>query len=197
MSKLDTEPARTALFLVIDALDECDKQGDIRRVLQLLAEARTLQTVRLRVLITSRPETAIRHDFSQILRGVYKKSILHDISESTVNNDIYIVLNHMFQRNLPNDSPGEQATKHLVQKAAGLFIWAATAYRFIYGDRRFILPIAKKRLHLILQSNGFITKPEGELDKIYTTVLDGRVLCHVRKAPLYPRRMINVKPMKI
>ena len=55
--------------------------------------------------------------------------------------------------------------------AAGLFIWAATAYRFIYGNRSFILPIAKKRLHLILQSNGLITKPEDELDKIYTTVL--------------------------
>lgn len=54
MSKLDIEPVRT-LVLVIDALDECDKHGDIRQVLQLLAYAGTLRTVRLRALVTSRP----------------------------------------------------------------------------------------------------------------------------------------------
>ena len=47
MSKLDIEPVRTTLVLVIDALDECDKQGDIRRVLHLLANARVLRIVRL------------------------------------------------------------------------------------------------------------------------------------------------------
>lgn len=35
-----------------------------------------------------------------------------------------------------------------------------------------MLPIARKRLHLILQDNGSITKPEDELDKIYSTVLE-------------------------
>ena len=59
VSNLDIEPACTTLVLVIDALDKCDKQGDIRRVLQLLANSGTLQTVRLRVLITSRPEKDI------------------------------------------------------------------------------------------------------------------------------------------
>ena len=171
VSKLDIKPC-TTLVLVIDALDECDKQGDILRVLQLLANTGTLQTIRLRVLITSRPEINIRHGFSRFLQGLYQEFILHEIPKSVVDDDIYIFLDHKFENRSLTGWPGKEAIKHLVQKAAGLFIWAATAYRFIYGGRSFILPIAKKRLHLILQSNGLITKPEDELDKIYTTVLE-------------------------
>ena len=167
ISKSDIEPVRSTLVLVIDALDESDKQGDIWRVLQLLANAGTLRTVRLRVLITSRPEKDIRHGFSQVLRGVYQESILHDISKSMVDNDIYNFLNHKFERTLPNDWPGEQATRHLVQRAAGMFIWAATAYRFLYEGR----PFHEQRLYLILQGNSNTTEPEAELNKIYITVL--------------------------
>ena len=155
------------MVLVIDALDECGRQDDIWRVLQLLASAGTLPTVRLRVLITSRPEKEIRHGFSQVLRGVYQESILHDISKSTVNNDIYNFFNHKFQRTFLNNWPGEQATKHLVQKAAGMFIWAATTYRFLYEG----IPFHEQRLHLILQGNANTTEPEAELNKIYITVL--------------------------
>ncbi len=171
ISNLDIEPVRTALVLVIDALDECDKQSDIWRVLQLLATAGTLQTVRLRVLITSRPEKDIRDGFTQVLRGVYQESVLHDISKSTVDYDIYNFLNYKFRRTLPDDWPGEQATKRLVQKSAGLFIWAATAYRFLYEGR----PFHEQRLHLILQGNANITDPEAELNKIYITVVKNSI----------------------
>ena len=75
----------------------------------------------------SRPETGIRHGFSQVLQGIYQEAILHDTPKSVVDDDIYIFLNHKFERTSPTDCPGEQAIKHLVQKAAGLFIWAATA----------------------------------------------------------------------
>ena len=169
--KLDTKAVRATLVLVIDALDECDKQGDIQRIIQLLGNTEALRRIRLRVLITSRPEIDIRHGFSHVLRGVYQEFILHDISRSEVDDDIFIFLNHKFEHSILRGWPGEQAIKRLVQKAAGLFIWAATAYRFINGDKKFILPIAKRRLHLILQSNSSITKSEDELDKIYITVL--------------------------
>ena len=101
----------------------------------------------------------------------YQELILHNISKSIVDNDILIFLNHKFERSLPTAWPGDKEIKRLVQKAAGLFIWAETAYRFVYGDRRFMLPIAKQRLHLILQDDRLVTKPEDELGKIYMTVL--------------------------
>ena len=174
LSKLNTESVRKTLVLVIDALDECDREGDINRVIQLLPIAGALQTVRLRVLITSRPETDIRDGFSQFLQGVYEEFTLHDISKSVVDHDIFIFFSNKFGHTVSTDWPDEQTIKHLVQKAAGLFIWAATAYRFIYEGRK-SLSIAKKRLHRILQSDGSVTKPEAELNKIYITVLQSAI----------------------
>ena len=56
----------------------------------------------------------------------------------------------------------------MVRNASGLFIWAATAYRFIRDGKRF----AAKRLDIILHSSGSTTTaPEKHLDEIYTTAL--------------------------
>ena len=129
-----------------------------------------MRTVRLRVLITSRPEKNIRHGFSYILRGVYQEFILHDISRSIVDNDIFVFLKHNFQRIFTN-WPEKQAIERLVQKSSGLFIWAATAYRFIYDGSRF----AERRLSLLLQGDAHLTKPEDELNKIYMTVLKNSI----------------------
>jgi archaellum biogenesis ATPase FlaH len=45
--------------LVIDALDECESDNNVQIILKFLAEARSLETVRLRVFLTSRPEVPI------------------------------------------------------------------------------------------------------------------------------------------
>ncbi len=123
LSKLDTHSIRVTLVLVIDALDECDKQGDSQRVIRLLADAGALQTIRLRVLISSRPESNIRHGFSHFLRGMYQEFILHEISKSVVDSDIFIFLNQKFERPSLTSWPGEQAIERLVQKAAGFFFF--------------------------------------------------------------------------
>jgi hypothetical protein len=54
-SKLDGSNTYTSYVVVIDALDECEGQNYIEIILRLLAEARSLKKVRLRVLITSSP----------------------------------------------------------------------------------------------------------------------------------------------
>lgn len=53
-------------ILVIDALDEYDDDNNIRMILYLLAEARSLKTVQLRVFMTSRPEIPIRHSIYEL-----------------------------------------------------------------------------------------------------------------------------------
>ena len=56
-----------------------------------------------------------------------------------------------------------------MQNANGLFIWAATACRFIREGKRF----AQKRLSMILEgSNTFVTPTERQLSEIYTTILN-------------------------
>ena len=58
--------------------------------------------------------------------------------------------------------------RQLILHAYGLFIWAATACRFIREGKRF----ARKRLDTILKgSSSAITAPDKHLDEIYLTVL--------------------------
>jgi hypothetical protein len=159
--------------IVLDALDECEVENDIRIILRLLAEARSLEKLRLRILVTSRPEIPISYGFSQIPDAELCDFILHDIEASIVDHDISIFLDHEMRSigqewSFEAGWPGEQALGQLVRNASGLFIWAATACRFIQeGGKRF----ARDRLSTILRSGSSTTEPEKHLDEIYLTVL--------------------------
>ncbi|KAI9735865.1 MAG: hypothetical protein M1834_001330 [Cirrosporium novae-zelandiae] len=102
---------------------------------------------------------------------------LHDISRDYVNQDIFTFLENKFEMirekyQIGLDWPTKHDIRRLVDKAAGLFIWAATAWRYIdEGDQRF----ARKRLSDIIQDYGSITKSEIELNKIYIKVLENPV----------------------
>jgi hypothetical protein len=178
LSKLNGSSFQCSLVLVVDALDECEGENDIRIIVQLLAEVRSLRNVRLRVFTTSRPEIPIRHGFNQIPGAGHQDFVLHNISPATIDHDISIFLEHNLriigqERALATGWPGEQAIRRLVQNASGLFIWAATACRFIREGRKF----ASKRLSIILQGDGSVSAPEKQLDEIYVTVLKNSV-CH-------------------
>ncbi|CZR68823.1 related to WD40-repeat protein (notchless protein) [Phialocephala subalpina] len=171
LSKL--EKHHQSFVLVIDALDECEGDLNIRIILELLAEARSLKTVRLRVFLTSRPEIPIRHGIHRIPQVEHEDFILHNIPPAIVNHDIYLFLEYNLgtirqEWSFGVDWPSEVVLKQLVLYAYGLFIWAATACRFIREGKRF----ARKRLDTILKgSSGAITAPDKHLDEIYLTVL--------------------------
>ncbi len=166
----DSSPS--SYLLVIDALDECEDENNIRTILQLLAEASS-KTVPLRIFLTSRPEIPIRHGFHQIPDVEHQDFVLHNISPSIIDHDIWIFLEYNLrligqERCLESSWPGEQVIKRLVHNASGLFIWAATACRFVREGKRF----AAKRLTVILKSSGStVTAPEKHLNDIYITVL--------------------------
>jgi hypothetical protein len=174
LSKLNGSSCHSSYVLVVDALDECDDENNIRVILQLLAEARSLERVRLRVFLTSRPEIPIRYGFCQIPDAEYQDFVLHNILQSIVDHDISIFLGYNLglierERSLDACWPGEDIIRRLVQNASGLFIWAATACRFIREGRK--RHVIKNRLSSILQSSGPITEPEKHLNKIYIKVL--------------------------
>jgi hypothetical protein len=77
--KSDKPSSPSSYLLIIDALDECDNESHVRTILQLLAEARSLTTVRLRVFLTSRPEVPIRHGIRTIPQAEHQDFVLHDI----------------------------------------------------------------------------------------------------------------------
>jgi len=171
--KLDCKSCPFSYILIVDALDECDDDNNIRAILRLLAEAQSLETVRLRIFMTSRPEIPIRHGIYQLPEAEHHDFVLHNISPSIIDHDISIFLEYNLrligqERCLDPGWPGQQVIKCLTQNASGLFIWAATACRFVREGKQF----AVKRLTKILNiSSAAVTAPEKHLNEIYITVL--------------------------
>jgi hypothetical protein len=167
------EKAHQSYVLVIDALDECESDNNVRIILGLLAEAQSLKKIRLRVFLTSRPEIPIRHGIHRIPQAEHQDFILHNVPPTIVDHDISLFLAYNLgtirqEWSLGADWPGEVALRQLVLYACGLFIWAATACRFLREGKRF----AQKRLYTILKgSSSSITAPEKHLDEIYLTIL--------------------------
>ncbi|EXJ87253.1 hypothetical protein A1O3_04212 [Capronia epimyces CBS 606.96] len=173
LSMLDTRAAPPAIVLVLDALDECDSERDIRIVLRLLATTRlSTGKVRLRIFITSRPETPIRCGFSQIPEAERQVFVLQDILPTIVDRDLSLFFEHSFasireERDFPPDWPGMRVITRLVEISCGLFIWASTACRFIREGRR----LAMRRITILINGHRSGAGPEKQLDEIYTTVL--------------------------
>jgi hypothetical protein len=113
------------LIFVIDALDECEsgESGEpLRMILQLLTTVKDLKIVRVRVFITSRPETPIRLSFSKMPEIAHHDLMLHSVPQLVIEHDISIFLRHELvkiskKRALEKDWPGEEDIQKLVQKA--------------------------------------------------------------------------------
>jgi len=181
LDPLKNAPAQSIqLVVVIDALDECDSKDDIQLILKLLAQARCLETIRLRVFVTSRPETTILLGFRNLPGEAYQEFVLHDIPPPTVNQDISI----FFRRKLSSVKsepglsttpwPGEPTIQRLVEKAAGLFIYAATICRFIRDDNN----TPEDQLSAILEEDHDTPSqpPTKHLDDMYTKLLQHSVV---------------------
>jgi hypothetical protein len=127
LSKLDSNGCQCSYILIVDALDECDDDNNVRVILQLLAEARSLKTVRLRLFLTSRPEIPIRHSMYRIPQAEHQDFVLQNIPPAIINHDISLFLEYNLriigqEWTLRAGWPGEQALRQLVLNANGLFI---------------------------------------------------------------------------
>jgi hypothetical protein len=176
LSRLEAKSSPTTIVIVIDALDECDSERDIRIILRLLATTKMLKSIRLRVFITSRPEIAVRCGFSQIPKPERQIFVLHDISPTVVDRDLRLFFEDNFmalrqERGFAADWPGLRLLKRLIEISGGLFIWASTACRFIREGRR----LALKRIHYLINRQSSGLGPEKRLDEIYTTVLENAI----------------------
>ncbi|KAM7183071.1 hypothetical protein V8F33_013829 [Rhypophila sp. PSN 637] len=174
----------TAIVIIIDALDECDREDDVKTIISLLAKVNTLSSVRLRVFITSRPELPIRLGFkNEEVQGKYQNLALHKIPEETVEHDISVFLGYELGRirdtynsqalrslQLPLSWPGEHVIRTLAQIAVPLFIFAATACRFV-GDSAWSDPANQLKKILQYQTNTDNSELD-ELDATYLPILD-------------------------
>jgi len=165
------------LVVVIDARDEYDSMQDIQLILQLIAEAKDLATVQIKIFLTSRPEIPIFDGFRQLSGEVYQDFILHSIPLDTVNADISTFFRQKLsplkaKHRLGTSWPDELTIERLVERAAGLFIYAATTLRFIQDG----IDGPEEQLSLILSTTKSSLSATEHLDGIYTTLLQHSVL---------------------
>lgn len=126
------------IVIVIDALDECENEQDIRVILRLLPQINQ-SSIQAQVFVTSRPELPVRLGFEKI-SPQYEDIILHEIPEPIIEHDISLFMEDKLKTiqedfGLPPSWPDKKDVQALVQMAIPLFIFAATMCRFIGDDQ--------------------------------------------------------------
>ncbi|KAK2690898.1 hypothetical protein QWA68_010368 [Fusarium oxysporum] len=195
--KLFKEPLRklaasssdpTSLVIVIDALDECEGEFQIKRIISLFADMEYLDSLKLKVLITSRPELPIQLGFLDI-NGMYQGLELHSISQDIMEHDISIFLQHELgiirqnfnyvarsDQRLAEQWPGTVKIRQLVSMTLPLFIAAATICRFL-NDATLGGP--DELLVRILESSS--RTHMSRLNDIYSSILASQVVNRPRR----------------
>ncbi|KAI6785434.1 uncharacterized protein J7T54_007076 [Emericellopsis cladophorae] len=179
LEPLSITPRKQSLVVVVDALDECEQENDVKLMIRLFSQASSLQSVQVKVFLTSRPELPIRLGF-KVVEGKYQDLTIHNIPSTVVEHDISVFLQHELAsirgefntsvqeyRRLAADWPGQSNIQSLVQMTSPPFIFAATVCRFV-NDRRCGNP--KEQLGEVLL---FRTKSQAsQLDATYMPVLN-------------------------
>jgi hypothetical protein len=178
LTNLSTDLPRPVV-IVLDALDECEKDamtgcegGDLIPTL-----LRTIQglSLRTKVFVTSRPESAITRMFGrQDIASCATSFALHlDIELDVVRRDVSLYLRHELDQiardhRIPAPFPSSEAFHLLVQRADTLFIYVRTVVGYIAS------PIAEPSEQLAeLLDSSTASSPEqyAHLDALYHQIL--------------------------
>ncbi|KAB8253814.1 hypothetical protein BDV32DRAFT_157658 [Aspergillus pseudonomiae] len=145
----------TTIVIVIDTLDKYNREDYIQVIFRLLFKLQEIKSIHLRIFLTSRPKLPIRFGFKQ--NKSYQDLVLHRLPAPL--SEIQDI------RSLPAAWPGNEIIEELVRMAVLLFIFAATACRFIKEGTHL-----KKRLQKLLEFQA--TTTATQMDKIYLPVLN-------------------------
>lgn len=167
LDQLNQQPHTTVI--VVDALDECELDQNIRTMIRLLPLLQKANAVRLRIFLTSRPELPIRHGFSKIANHDYEELSLHEIAGKVTEHDISLFLKDRFatirrERNVPQDWPSDDVIRRVVTMSVPLFISAATVCRYIENP----MWSPTTRLAELLEDQAVYAK---KMDKTYLPIL--------------------------
>jgi len=158
--------------VVIDAVDECDKLEVVASFIKLVLELAS--EIPFKIFLASRDESRIRNAFESTRASIREYFYLHDIERDVVENDIRKYLETSLPRIKKDDSeewPSSSELSGLVKRSGTLFIYAATAVRYITnGGKNYY----QSRLSAIVNDGQkSINKFETEIDPLYVHVLEG------------------------
>ena len=86
------------LVIVVDALDECEREGDIRNILHLFSPTQHLKSICVRIFLTSRPELPICLGFKKMSSDAHQDVVLQEIPQTIIEDDISIFLKTEFTK---------------------------------------------------------------------------------------------------
>jgi Mrp family chromosome partitioning ATPase len=166
---VDRGQSSASIVVVIDALDECEREEDVEVILELLPKVEKATCLRIRFFLTSRPESSIRFGFDQIDQSDYQNTVLQNLDTDVIKHDITLYLREELrrirqrhQRDLPSNWPGEERIEALATMAVPLFIFAATVCRFV-DDRKWN---PERRLQQFFNDSS-----GSKMDKTYRPIL--------------------------
>ncbi|KAJ3757468.1 hypothetical protein EV360DRAFT_45949, partial [Lentinula raphanica] len=161
------------VLIVIDALDESGAKEDVERenLLSLIVNGAHGLPKNFRVLVTSRPEyDVIEHlhiakeaPNTKLLRIKYMDEI------KGTQDDILLYVDIIMKQEIDSGKLTSNQCKSLAEKAAGFFLWAVVACKFIHGRRAGItVPERFKRVMNLKKGN---TNDFRALDELYIYIL--------------------------
>jgi hypothetical protein len=172
------------IVLVLDALDECDKETGYEsgQLLPLLIKA-LIDLPAVRLFVTSRDEVKIGRMFAGVVpkrRGASETVALHNIEKTIVQTDIYTYLAHSFRciaaewlgepLSLSDEWPSEQDLQEMLRRTGALFIYAATVVRHIRGEPSIGHPGERLRV-MLADRQGDTSCQYDMLDGLYHDML--------------------------
>ena len=185
ISQHDSNAISWPTLIVLDALDECEHDSEIKTILRILSEIHNgPASDRVRVFLTSRPDLPIRPGFRRMPSTLHCDLVLHRVSRETVDRDIRKFIKHEFKEivlasdHLPDGWPGEVKIEQLVKKADGLFVFASTMCKYIANEHwspQELLQVILSPPAAALSEKELATPPSQptlELDQMYTQVLE-------------------------
>ncbi|KAJ7026820.1 hypothetical protein C8F04DRAFT_103648 [Mycena alexandri] len=159
--------------LVLDGLDECEDEEIQQDILRLFINAIHEQKLRVRLLLSSRPEPHIKEVLeNQATLGICRN--LELFPDESAYADIRRYLQDEFSKirvefvareiDLGEVWPTPDVVDHLVKKSCGIFIYAATVISFVGDQYRH----PQEELESVLNLDPKSTAP---LDDLYTQIL--------------------------
>jgi hypothetical protein len=165
------------LLIVLDALDECDKEngregGDLIPVLLHFLEKLPFS---IKIFVTSRPEPSIKNMFSRadITSSTVGLALHRDIEQSIVREDIGRYLRHEFnklayERSVRQPFPSDADFQTLVDRAGNLFIYVRTIVMYVSSD---VEDPIDQLADVLRADETRASKQFADLDTLYTQIL--------------------------
>ena len=158
-------------LVIIDGVDECATEKDQNLFLTLIADQLARTKIPLRFLICSRPESHIEETFNmENMKDITRTVVLDEkfAPSDDIRRYLEDELFRIFTKRHISPLPSDSDIQHLVAKASGQFIYAATVIKFIDDDDC----DPREQLDIILKLRPVnSSSPYAQLDQLYIQIL--------------------------